>query len=246
MITRSPDRSNIRYSVVKACTDLTVSFKWLQEELRCKRVHLPRVMVFWHSISSCTTLYKFFATSLKGESYNLIGSAPTTENRLFAMYHARIDENAKRAILKSLTTSGGSCRVVFCTTAFGMGVDIHDISMVIHYGPSSDIEDYLQESGRAGRDGRDSHAVLYVYPACTIGHVSPAMKEYCQQTTQCRRNIYLDTLVLLLKHSWFFTSAVTFVMEHVPVLFLAHTNLLLLRICVVQLAVMSRKLNFDM
>ena len=148
-------------------------------------------MVFCRSISSCTTLYKYFATSLKGKSYNPIGSAPTTENRLFAMYHARIDENDKRAILKSLTTSGGSCRVIFCTTAFGMGVDIHDISVVIHYGPSSDIEDYLQESGRAGRDGCDCHAVLYVYPTCTVGHVSPAMKEYCQQTTPCQRNVLL-------------------------------------------------------
>ena len=57
------------------------------------------------------------------------------------------------------------------------------------------------------------------------------MKEYRQQTTQCEKTFYLDTLVLQLKHCWFFTSAVTFVMEHVPVLFLAHTNLLAENMC---------------
>ena len=39
----------------------------------------------------------------------------------------------------------GSCRVVFCTITFGMGIDIPDIRCVIHYRPAADIDNYFQE-----------------------------------------------------------------------------------------------------
>lgn len=69
-----------------------------------------------------------------------------------------------------------------------MGVDIPDIRTVVHYGPPADIEDYLQESGRAGRDNKPSKAVLYIYPGCLIGHVNKSMKMYSKlEGEQCRR-----------------------------------------------------------
>ena len=45
-----------------------------------------------------------------------------------------------------------------------LGVDVPNIRTVIHYGPSMDIDDYFQESGRAGRDGKASEAVMFNYP----------------------------------------------------------------------------------
>ena len=73
-----------------------------------------------------------------------------------------------------------------------MGVDIADIHMIIHYGPSKDVDDYLQESGRGGRNGELSHAILYTYPGCTLGYVSPAMKKYVSNTDTCRRRLLLE------------------------------------------------------
>ena len=67
-----------------------------------------------------------------------------------ATYHARVADDNKGLITESLMTPTGSCHVLFSTTAFGMGVDVPNIRTVIHFGPSSDVDDYFQETGRAG------------------------------------------------------------------------------------------------
>ena len=127
VIAKSPNKPNIRYSVVRVSRDLDKSFGWLIDQLKTKRHNLDRVIVFCRSISTCTNLYKLFICLLKEESYHPLGSSPTTENRLFAMFHAQIDEDDKKAILKSLLVAGGTCRVVFCTIAFGIGVDVPNV-----------------------------------------------------------------------------------------------------------------------
>lgn len=161
----SPNRPNIRYSVIKASRECYQAFQWLLDDLRLQRQHLPRVLVFCRSITTCSSLYKFFLTELREQSYMSPSSKPDISQRLFAMFHSRIDDEDKTRIMESMRDSDGACRVVFCTIAFGMGLDIPNVRTVIHYGLSRDIDDYLQEAGRAGRDGLPSTAVLYVYPA---------------------------------------------------------------------------------
>ena len=48
--------------------------------------------------------------------------------------------------------------------------------MVVHYGPSHNVDEYVQECGRGGRDGEQSQCVLYWYPGCTRRSVSNDMK----------------------------------------------------------------------
>ena len=84
------------------------------------------------------------------------------------MYHAKVDTPNKTQILQSFRNQHGTTKVLFSTIAFGKGVDIGDVCLVIHYGPLSDVDDYFPEWGRAGQDGHPSVAILYLYGGCFL------------------------------------------------------------------------------
>ena len=143
----SPDKPNISYSVrVKASIEDV--FTPLVIKLRAARCHChARVIIYCRRCEECAELYHFFHSSLKQEFTEPVGAPNLAMFRLVDMYTGVTRKSIQDYIVTSFGTSHAPLRVVICTRAFGMGIDCVDVRQVILWGPSSDIESYVQECG---------------------------------------------------------------------------------------------------
>ena len=118
---------------------------------------------------------------------------PLPENRLFAQFHKETTDKLKSHIVRELCKISSKLRLVFATVALGMGLDAPQIRHIIHYKPPTSVEQYFQETGRAGRDGQPALATLY-YNNTDVRRNRPgmtdAMIQYCK-SEGCLRKFLL-------------------------------------------------------
>jgi len=81
-------------------------------------------------------------------------------------YHAGLPDDYRAEVQDRFMR--GEAPVVVATIAFGMGIDKADLRAVYHYNLPKSLESYLQESGRAGRDGKDAICEIFVCPGDRI------------------------------------------------------------------------------
>jgi RecQ family ATP-dependent DNA helicase len=131
----STSRSNIRYTVQTYKTDLEVT--------QLVQVRLARYECSEKIIVYCQSLDRMRAVAL-------LLNCP--------MYHAAAED--KDEIFQALRE--GRQPVIVATNALGLGIDLPDVRLVLHVDAPRELDDYGQESGRAGRDGEASEAIMLV------------------------------------------------------------------------------------
>jgi ATP-dependent DNA helicase RecQ len=89
-------------------------------------------------------------------------------------YHAGLSDELRDK--KHSAWTAGKTRIIVATNAFGLGIDKSDVRFVVHWDIPDSIENYYQESGRAGRDGESSYAILLIAPA-DIGRLTDSIRK---------------------------------------------------------------------
>ena len=205
-IVGNPDRQNITYEkhfrvgsdVDSLMSILAPMAQGLLQQTKCYPLTIIYLPLKW-----CGYAYKIFESVLGQNQYYPEGSMPIPENQLFAQFHSPQTKEMKDQILKQLCSSESTVRVVFATVALGMGVDIRDIRRIVHISPPYTIQAYFKETGRAGRDGQPSTAVLF-YNNHDIAKNKPGMQEevrqFCKSQGECLRHLLLSLLDTDKKH----------------------------------------------
>jgi ATP-dependent DNA helicase RecQ len=183
----NPDRSNIRYGA-QGCIlrDLAVRDLLLKHDL-------PAI-VFCSSRPGTEKLSRYLRNEFR--------EAGRPEAAEIRFYHAGLSREEKTAVEQWFF--GNPRGILVSTCAYGMGVDKADIRTVIHRDCPPSVEAYLQESGRAGRDGKPSEAILLWGPGDkhrlelarseTDRRRMACLLDYARDTQQCRREALLRLL----------------------------------------------------
>ena len=181
-----PYRHNIRYTVesLPKMSDFSVL---VAKDVIHQGIEYPKTIIFCRTYHDCADLYHLLRKSL-GVYFTFPPSFPDFHQfRVVEMFTRASSTEMKEKVLHSFCTNESRIRIVLATTAFGMGIDCHDIRKIIHWGPPSTLEQYVQESGRAGRDNLPSDAcILYGSPG---RHVDGSIKQYAENQEKCRREL---------------------------------------------------------
>ena len=181
----SPDRSNIKLFVhkYKSTLQLNQLLSFLLNSLQSKKDHCERHIIFCPSIKICSDVYTMFRLEL-----GLLNI------RHVQMFHSMTVDEVKEEVRVDMNTADGTVRVLVATSAAGMGVNFAGVNSVIHIGPPKDMDSFVQQFGRCGRDGSQAVALL-LYNNKQCKKLDDDMKSYVANDSICRRKLLLSSYV---------------------------------------------------
>lgn len=112
-----------------------------------------------------------------------------------AKHHSGMDASLRQ--INSQRFLDGHASIMIATIGFGMGLDRGDIDFVLHVNPAATPEEWAQEAGRGGRDGRHSWSVTYLMPGFSRA-IRTSFKNRAQGYGQARK--YVSQLLGLTKN----------------------------------------------
>lgn len=117
------------------------------------------VEILQHELRKGGAAVIFCATKKTAET---MAELVTAQGMACGCFHGGLESEAKKSVQQRFLD--GELSVIAATNAFGMGVDEPDIRVVIHAQIPGSLENYLQEAGRAGRDGGQARCILLFDP----------------------------------------------------------------------------------
>ena len=153
-----------------------------------------RTIIYCNQSKDVYDVYSLFELRTRPEPPGL--PLELVEHRVVDMYCKSTHPTVQQDIVAAFTSlqDTSPLRLVIASVAFGLGINCKIVRQVIHWGPPEDVEEYVQETGRAGRDNQPACAVL----CCSKGlqrFANTDMREYCENIAKCRRE-------MLFSHFW--------------------------------------------
>ena len=177
-IKEDPTRGNITLST-KPKSHADWSLVQLLLELGEQKAQFPRTVLFFSTFD--------LLGEAQEKALEFVQRHPDLKG-MFSSYHSLHSREKLNEILTDMSSEEGGIRLLFASSAFGMGVDVPGIARVWHVGSPRDLDDYVQQIGRAAR-AEGSHAEAVLFNVKGASKVSPGMKAYLSNTTTCRQRI---------------------------------------------------------